>query len=193
MPACLNEWTIARPAAGDYLRKTMEGLRRIAAVLAGLALAVAGCGGDGGPSGDAGDRVAVDTRTPSPWRPGGDLDRVARTRAVARQAARRRAALAALEDVHTVPAALRRALLRGAIRPGEYLRHRAAYDGARKAARRLDGRARQPRSARCSPRCSDWRRTTGWTRAASAAVFLNLRRNTRTWTLESFPRARRAA
>jgi hypothetical protein len=160
----------------------MGRLRRIAAVLTGLALVAAGCGGDGGPS--RGDRVVVDTRTPSPWRPGGDLDRVTRTR----EAARRRAELAALEDVHTVPAALRRALLRHAIRRGEYLSHRAAYDGAREAARRLGGaRGAEQRAVLASVvrLASDDRLDP----SRFGAVFLNLRRNTRTWTLEAFPRA----
>ena len=166
----------------------MEALRRIAAVIAGLALVAAGCGdGGGGASRDRADRVAVDTRTPSPWRAGGDLDRVARARAAARAAARR-AALAALEDVHTVPAALRRALLRRAIDRPEYARHRAAYDGARKAARRLGGaRGAEERAVLASVErlaAGDRLRPSRF-----EAVFLNLRRNTRTWTLAPFPYA----
>jgi D-glucuronyl C5-epimerase C-terminus len=166
----------------------MGGLRRIAAVIVGLALIVGGCGGRDAPSPGRESGHVVDTRVPAPWRAGGDLDRVRRTRAVAREAARRRAALAALEDVHTVPAALRRALLTGAIGQGAYVRYRAAYDGARKAARRLPG----ARGA------EEWAVLATVERLAAddqlvpsrfPAVFLNLRRNTRTWTLAAFPRA----
>ena len=157
-------------------------------MIAGLALAAGGCGGEGGPSPDAGDGVAVDTRTPSPWVPGSDLDRVARTRTAAREAARRRAALAALEDVHTVPAALRRARLSRAIGRGEYVRHRAAYRGALEAARRLGG----ARGAEELAVLGSVQRLAAEDRldpSRFGAVFLNLRRNTRTWTLASFPSA----
>jgi hypothetical protein len=165
----------------------MGGLRRIAAVLVGVALLAAGCGSDGTPPGDGRDGEVVDTRTPSPWRAGAELDRVARTRAAAREAARRRAALAALQDVHTVPAALRRALLSRAIGGGAYARYRAAYDGARKAARRLGGaRGAEERAVLASVErlaAEDQLEPSRF-----PAVFLNLRRNTRTWTLAPFPR-----
>src|SRR5215218_2088138 len=173
---------------GRLCSEEMGRLRRIAAVTAGLALVVGGCGGGDATSRDGGDGVVVDTRTPSPWGPGPDLDRVTRTRAAARAAARRRAALVALEDVRTVPAALRRALLRRAVGRGEYARHRAAYDGARKAARLLGGaRGAEQRAVLDSVRrlAADDRLDP----SRFEAVFLNLRRNTRTWTIESFPRA----
>jgi hypothetical protein len=166
----------------------MGGLRRIAAVIAGLALVAAGCGGGGAPSGGARAGAAVDTRMPAPWRAGGDLDRVLRTRAAAREAARRRAELAALEDVHTVPAALRRALLTGAIGRGAHARYRAAYDGARKAAGRLSGaRGAEERTVLASVERLAAEDRLGPSRFP--AVFLNLRRNTRTWMLAPFPRA----
>jgi hypothetical protein len=182
----LDERAMAFASARRLCSEEMRALRRIAAVIAGLALVAAGCAGDGGPSPDAGDRVVVDTRTPSPWRPGGDLDRVTRTRAAARELARRRAALAALADVRTVPAALRRALLRGAIGRGEYGRHRAAYDGARTASRRLPGaRGVEERAVLASvERLAAEGRLDP---SRFGAVFLNLRRNTRTWTLAQFP------
>src|SRR5215218_10217949 len=95
---------------------TMGRLRRIAIALAALALAgAAGCG-DGPPAPDRGrPGDVVDTRVPAPWRDDGALDRVRRARAEAEAAARRATALARLDRVHTVGAALRRALLRGAI------------------------------------------------------------------------------
>jgi hypothetical protein len=165
----------------------MGGLRRIAAVIVGLALIAAGCGGgDGRP--DATPRDVVDTRTPAPWRAGGELDRVLRTRAAAREAARRRAALAALAGVRTVPAALRRALLGGAISRAAHAGYREAYGGARKAAGRLGGaRGVEERSVLASVE-----RLAAEDRLSPSrfpAVFLNLRRNTRTWTLAPFPRA----
>jgi len=165
----------------------MGGLRRIAAVVAGLALVAAGCGG-GAPSRDPRSGDVVDTRVPVRWRADGDLDRVVRARAAAREAARRRAALAALEDVHTVPAALRRALLSGAIGRDAHARYRAAYEGARKAARRLSGaRGAEERTVLASVERLAAEDRLGPSRFR--AVFLNLRRNTRTWTLAPFPLA----
>ena len=113
-----------------------------------------GCGGSDDPPRDPPPGDVVDTRTPAPWRAGGELDRVLRTRAAARAAARRRAALAALAGVHTVPAALRRAELRGSISPAACARYRAAYDGARNGGAAARRRARRARSARCSRRSS---------------------------------------
>jgi D-glucuronyl C5-epimerase C-terminus len=162
----------------------MGGLRRIAPVIAGIALVAAGCGGDRAPAPHPAD--VLDTRTPSPWRAGAELDRVVRTRAAARAVARRRAALAALEGVHTVPAALRRAALTGAISLAAVARHRAAYAGARRAARLLDGsRGAEERAVLASVErlAADDRLIP----SRFPAVFLNLRRNTRTWTLARFP------
>ncbi len=76
----------------------------------------------------------------APW-PTAALDRVARTRAAARSLARRRAELARLADSRTVRAALRRALLTGAIARPAHDRYVAALAGARVAARRLTGRS----------------------------------------------------
>jgi D-glucuronyl C5-epimerase-like protein len=147
----------------------------------------AGCGGDGTRS-DPPARDVVDTRTPVPWRAGAELDRVLRVRAAAHEAARRRAALAALAGVRTVPAALRRAMLSGAISRGAHARYRAAYDGARKAAAQLGGaRGAEERAVLASvERLAAEDRLTP---SRFPAVFLNLRRNTRTWTLAPFPRA----
>jgi len=163
----------------------MGGLRRIAAVVGtGAVLLAAGCGD--GPPADQTRPDAVDTSTPVPWRADGALDRVARSQEAAAEAAWRRAELAALEDVHTVRAALRRAMLSGAISRARLRRHRAAYDGARRAARVLTG-----------ARAAEERAVLGSVDALAAAdrlvpsrfpaVFLNLRRNTRTWTQAPFP------
>jgi D-glucuronyl C5-epimerase C-terminus len=165
----------------------MGGLRRIAAVCVGLALMAAGCGG-GDARPEPAPRDVVDTRTPAPWRAGSEFDSVLRTRAAAREAARRRAALAALAGVRTVPAALRRALLTGAISPAAHARYRAAYDGARKAARLLEGvRGAEEQAVLASvERLAAEDRLTP---SRFPAVFLNLRRNTRTWTTAPFPGA----
>ena len=160
--------------------------RRIAAISIGLALAAGGCGGgDGGPAPDRGANVdtSVPVRTP-----GGDPVRVLRTRAAAAEVARRRAELARIAHVPTVGAALRRAYLRGAIGRPALDSHRAAYAGARKAARALDGaRGAEQRAALAAvERLADKRRLTP---SRLPAVFLNLRRNTRTWTQAPFPAA----
>jgi hypothetical protein len=166
----------------------MGGLRRIATVLAGLVLlAVAGCG-DGPPADHGRPGDVVDTRVPVPWRDDGTLDRVRRARAEAEAAARRAAALARLERVSTVGAALRRALLTDAIERPAYEAYRAAYDGARKAARQLTGaRATEERAvlAAVDALAAGDRLTP----SRFPAVFLNLRRNTRTWTEAPFPSA----
>jgi hypothetical protein len=166
----------------------MGGVRRIATLVGGLLLlTVAGCGDtpppDRPPPGDV-----VDTSVPVPWRDGGELDRVRRARVEALAAARRLAALERLEGVPTVGAALRRALLTGAIERPAYDAYRAAYDGARKAAAQLDGaRAAEERAVLASVDAL----AAGHRLIPSRfpAVFLNLRRNTRTWTGAPFPRA----
>jgi hypothetical protein len=164
------------------------GLRRIATALgAAVLLTVAGCGD--GPSPDrARPGDAVDTRVPVPWRDDGALDRVKRAQAEAEREARRAAALARLEGVPTVGAALRRALLREAIDRRAFEGYHAAYDGARKAARQLTGgRAAEERAVLASV---DALAASGrLTPSRFPAVFLNLRRNTRTWTSAPFPHA----
>jgi hypothetical protein len=157
--------------------------RRIAAVLTGFVLAVAGCGGDKPAAPAPADRAAE----PSPWRTD-ELDRVGRARAAAEEAARRRAELARLERSVTVRAALRRALLTEKIGPRAYRGYRAALAGARKAERRLTGARQLEQSAVLSSveRLAAERRLTP---SRLPAVFLNLRRNTRTWTQAAFPLA----
>ncbi len=164
----------------------MGRVRRIAAVLAGIALMAAGCGGDGGGADGAGPpRVVVDTRTPSPWVTS-DLDRVARSRAAAEQAARRRARLAELAGVRTVGAALERAYLTGAIGRGTWAAHRAAHAGARRAMRLLTG-ARAAEEGVVLASVERLAAEGRLTPSRFPAVFLNLRRNTRTWTGAAFP------
>ena len=162
----------------------MDAWRRIAVVLAGLALLVAGCGGDKpspprAPAGLGGESV--------PWHRHA-LDRVARARAVAQEEAWRHAELARLERSVTVRAALRRALLSEAIGRRAYDGYRAALAGARKAARRLTGARQVEQSAVLASveRLAAERRLTP---SRLPAVFLNLRRNTRTWTQDPFPSA----
>jgi hypothetical protein len=161
----------------------MAARRRIAAVLAGLVLLAAGCD-DEKRSAAAGDRAAA---APAPWSNDG-LDRVQRARLEAEEVARRRAELAKLAGVRTVGAALRRALLAGRIGRAEHARYRAALAGARAAARRLPGvrGAEQAAVLRSVEQLADELRLTP---SRLPAVFLNLRRNTRTWTQDSFPLA----
>ena len=160
------------------------GARRIAAVMAASALVAAGCGGHD-PAGTGRTTAAADMRAPAAT---GDLDRARRAQAVAAEAARRRAELARIADSPTVPAALRRALLTQAITQPAHDRYRAAYAGARTAARRLTGARRTEEAAVLASveRLASERRLTP---SRLPAVFLNLRRNTRTWTEAPFPRA----
>lgn len=124
----------------------MGGARRIAAALAAVTLLglAAGCGGNGDPA--------------PPPRPDGpvesvpalrplDYDRVDRARREAEEAAWRRDQLARLEGHTSVPAALRRALLREAIGEQRHDAYLAVYRGARKAARVLDGARRGEQAA----------------------------------------------
>ena len=191
-PHGLTGWLSRCGSVRRIWSETMGRLRRIAAVLAGT----------GAPSpADAAAatrrrRAAVSRATSSTrarrrrGAPGGELDRVARTRAAARAAARRRAALARLDGR---PHGARRAAPRAADRRDRPRRARAAtaprYRGAREAARRLGG-ARGARGARRC--CASVERLAAEDRLAPSrfpAVFLNLRRNTRTWTQAAFPRA----
>src|SRR5215207_7357843 len=157
--------------------------RRIAVVLLGLAVSASGCGGGGG----ARPAAPVMPDAPSPWR-ADRLDRVQRARAAAADEAWRRAELARIADSPTVGAALRRALLQQAIGRREHDRYRAAYDGGRKAARRLAGARRDEQAAVVSS-VEQLAAAHRLTASRLPAVFLNLRRNTRTWTQAPFPRA----
>src|SRR5215218_6273400 len=162
----------------------MDAWRRIAVVLMGLALAAAGCGG--------GDKRAAPPRAELggksvPWHRQA-LDRVQRARALAQEEAWRRAELAKLEHSVTMHAALRRALLSEAIGRRAYDRYRAALDGARKAAQRLTG-ARQVEQSAVLGSIEQLAAERRLTPSRLPAVFLNLRRNTRTWTQDPFPRA----
>ena len=152
-------------------------------MLAGLLLLAAGCGGDkrSSPAPGAAAGAAAQAR-------GDGFERVRRAHTAARRVARRRAELALLARLPTVRAALRRALLTGRIGQPAHARYRAALEGAREAARRLTGARRGEQSAvlRSIERLAAEHRLTP---SRLPAVFLNLRRNTRTWTQESFPRA----
>ena len=167
-------------------RSMGAGARRCAVLVAGLALLlIAGCGGgaDQGP----GRVVAVDTSEPVPWH-SVDLDRSKAARAIAAAAARRHAELGRLRGVPSVGAALRRARLSGAIGRGAYRRYRAAYDGARGAAARLPG-ARGVEQRAVLGTVEALADGLALTPSRFPAVFLNLRRNTRTWTQAPFPAA----
>jgi hypothetical protein len=161
----------------------MDPGRRIAVVLAGLVLALAGCGGDKPARPAAADRAGE----PAPWRTD-ELDRVGRARAAAEEVAWRRAELAKLERSVTVRAALRRALLTESIGRGAHAAYRAALDGAREAERRLTG-ARQVEQSAVLSSVEQLAAERRLTPSRLPAVFLNLRRNTRTWTQEPFPLA----
>lgn len=152
-------------------------------MLTGLVLLVCGCGGD---SHARRQPPRLDGRA-EPWGSEG-LDRVERARAAAAAAARRRAELARLARSPTVEAALRRALLRHVIGRPEHDRYRAAFDGARKAARRLTG-ARAGEQAAVVRAVEQLGAEHRLTPSRMPAVFLNLRRNTLTWTQEPFPSA----
>ena len=160
----------------------MDG-RRIALVLVGLLLLASGCGGDR----HAQRAPAPFEGSAEPWIAEG-LDRVERVQAAASEAARRRAELARLARSPTVAAAVRRALLRGAIGQGEYRRYRVALSGARLAARRLTG-ARAIELWAVVRSVEQLAAEHRLTASRMPAVFLNLRRNTRTWTQDAFPRA----
>ncbi len=175
-----------RAAQALPFRSMGAGARRCAVLVAGLALLlIAGCGGGG-------DRapqrvVAVDTSEPVPWRADG-LDRSDAARAIRAAAARRQAALGRLRGVRSVGAALRRARLSGTIGRGTYRRYRAAYDGARAAAARLPG-ARGIEERAVLGSVETLADALALTPSRFPAVFLNLRRNTRTWTEAPFPAA----
>jgi hypothetical protein len=183
-PANVENFTLKLsycPRRADYGWQRMDAGRRIAVVLTGLLLVAAGCGGGKPPPPPPADHALE----PAP-RPTEGLDRVQRARAEALEIAWRRAELAKLERSVTVRAALRRALLTEAIGARAHAGYRAALDGARKAERRLTGARRAELSAvlRSVVQLAAERRLTP---SRLPAVFLNLRRNTRTWTQDSFP------
>ena len=146
---------------------------------AGLLLALAGCGGD--------KRAApADRAKPRAPSYSAEIERADRARARAAAAARRQALLARLRDSTTVRAALRHAELTDAISRRAYRGYRTALDGARLAERRLTGARKAEQSAVVTSveQLAAERRLTP---SRMPAVFLNLRRNTRTWTQDSFP------
>jgi hypothetical protein len=161
----------------------MGGVRRIAAAAAGLGLALSGCGG-GGDADPAAPPDRAGTTAPSSY--ADELDRVARAHARAEAAVRLQVRLARLRQSTTVRAALRRALLTERIGPRRYRGYRAAFDGARAAERRLTG-ARRSELAAVVGSVEQLAAERRLTPSRFPAVFLNLRRNTRTWTQDAFP------
>jgi hypothetical protein len=165
----------------------MDEVRRIATALAAVTLlaVAAGCGGGGDPAPLPRPDGPVE---PVPALRPLDYDRVDRARRDAEEAAWRRDQLARLEGHTSVPAALRRALLREAIGKHRHDAYLAAYRGARKAARMLDG-PRQGEQAAVVASVDTLAARGQLVAGRMPAVFLNLRRNTRTWTTAPFPRA----
>ena len=166
----------------------MDAGRRIAAVLAGLVLLVAGCG-------DGDERVArrrrrVDLAASRRRGATDGLDRVERARRRGRggRAAAGRAGAARRRAARSAPRCAGRCLSgrdrAAGARPLPRRAGRRPHGGA--AARRA--RARPSSRPSCAPSTSS-RRGHRLTPSRFAAVFLNLRRNTRTWTQESFPLA----
>ena len=163
--------------------------RRIATVVtaaAVLAAPAAGCGGDGDGSAPLPRADAPPESVPA-LRPL-DYDRIDRARREADEAAWRRDQLRRLEGHRSVPAALRRALLRQVIGKNRHDAYLAAYRGARKAVRRLDG-ARRAEQATVVASVETLAANGQLVAGRMPAVFLNLRRNTRTWTTAPFPSA----
>ena len=144
-----------------------------------------------GPGAAAGRRRRHERAGPVAGRTSLDRSKAARARSAA-AAARRHAELGRLRGVRSVGAALRRARLSGAIGRGAYRRYRAAYDGARAAAARLPG-ARGVEERAVLGSVETLADALALTPSRFPAVFLNLRRNTRTWTRGAVPRGRRAA
>jgi D-glucuronyl C5-epimerase C-terminus len=163
----------------------MPASRWIAGLVAALALAAAGCG-DGAGSPAAPERDGAEP-APVPFRTDG-LDRVVRAQGSAAEAARQRSELERLAAVPTTRAALRRAYLSGAIGRREWRSYRAVLAGARRAARRLDG-ARQAELRSVIGVVDQLAHDLRLTPSRLPAVFLDLRRNTRTWTQAPFPAA----
>ena len=150
-----------------------------------LLLVVAGCGGGDPAPAPRPPAPAAEERVP--WQ-SGDLDRTRRAQAMAERAARRYAALTRLRGVPTVGAALRRAHLRGAIGAAALRRYRAAHAGARKAAAGLPG-ARGVEQRAVLANVEALAAGLRLTPSRLPAVFLTLRRNTRTWTQAPLPAA----
>jgi hypothetical protein len=158
----------------------------VAATAAALAAMAGGCGGGDGPVPPQPRADAPQESVPA-QRPL-DFDRVDRARREAEEAAWRRDQLRRLEGHRSVPAALRRALLRQDIGENRHDAYLAAYEGARRAVRVLDGPRRTEEAAvvaSVETLAASGRLVAG----RMPAVFLNLRRNTRTWTTAPFPRA----
>ena len=165
----------------------MGGARRIAAALAtAAALLAAGCGGGDDPAPPL-PRAGAPVESVPALRPL-DYDRIDRARRDAQEAAWRRDQLRRLEGHTSVQAALRRAVLRGRIGWSRHDGYLAAYRGARRALRVLQGARRAEQAAVVAS--VDTLAATGQLVAGRMpAVFENLRRNTRTWTTAPFPRA----
>jgi hypothetical protein len=160
----------------------MGGTRRIAVAMTALALAVAGCGGER----HAAPRPKNPTALPAlrPWRVG-DFDRVQRVQ-LAAEAAWRGRELARIAHSTTIEAAVRRALLTQAIGQATHDRYRRDLAKARAALARLTG-ARRFELAAVVGSVAQLAAERRLDASRLAAVFLDLRRNTRTWTRASFP------
>jgi len=162
----------------------MGAARPIAAALAAAAVLAAGCGGSGDPAPPP--RADGPIESVPALRPP-DYDRIDRARRDAAEAAWRRDQLRRLEGHTSVPAALRRAFLRGVIGKNRHDRYLAAYRGARKALRVLAG-ARRAEQAAVVASVETVAASGQLVAGRMPAVFLNLRRNTRTWVTAPFPR-----
>jgi len=160
----------------------MRACPRAIAALAALAL-LAGCGGGDGPARpERGTKAAPEAQMLR----AGDFDTLRRAQAAA-EAAWRAAELRKLEGHTSVAAALRRALLRQTISPAAHAAYVRAYAGARLAARKLTG-ARRGEELAVLGDVERLAATGQLVGGRMPAVFLNLRRNTRTWMTASFPR-----
>jgi hypothetical protein len=161
----------------------MTARARAIAATAALAL-LAGCGGGDGPARpERGTKAEPEARVLR----AGDFDTLRRAQAAA-EAAWRAGELRKLEGHTSVQAALRRALLRQSIGQGTHDAYLRAYDGAKLAARKLTG-ARRYEELAVVGELERLAATGQLIAGRMPAVFLNLRRNTRTWTTAPFPRA----
>ena len=173
-------------------RSMGAGARRCAVLVAGLALLlIAGCGGGGGPGAAA--RSSPSTRASRSR--GGRSSSTARGRAGDRSPPRRAAGAPSWSGCAASRASAPRCAARGSparSAAAPYRRYRAAYDGARAAAARLPG-ARGAEQRAVLGAVEALADGLALTPSRLPAVFLNLRRNTRTWTRGAVPRRRRAA
>jgi D-glucuronyl C5-epimerase C-terminus len=154
-------------------------------IAVGAALAAtAGCGGGGGQQAPVRWPAGPTAKEPRLWT---GADFAAARRAAAAAAERRRhRELAGLARAPSVEAALRRAYLRGAIGARTYRRYKRDLAAARAAARRLGG----ARGAELGAVVGTVERLAASFQLSPGrlpAVFLVLRRNTRTWMRDPFP------